>query len=204
MARWNPCGGPIRYQVRVGQASSDQILYLNDSIAAIEYATGFDLQFVGTTTSTDWEANKTDDNVDALIMFNTEAEDDGLIGNTIGIAGSQILPFEQPIGSLYAVRGNGNARMQVDHVPSPGAPWSYEDEWRTLILHELGHMMGLKHVGDPTEVMYPFNIGVHPFQDGDLEGLWKLGTAQPCQPDPFAGAPGFQQPIEPYSDINVD
>lgn len=191
IARWNACRTSIRYQVRVGQASSDQILYLNDAIAAVEQATGFDFQFVGTTTSSDWTAHQTDPNVDALILFNTEAEDPGLLGTPIGMGGSRIVGIQEQPNELFAVRDKGSARLEVDYVPSPGSPWSYEDEWRALILHELGHMVGLSHVGDITEVMYPINFGVQPFQNGDLEGLWTVGTAQPCPP---SGPTNFAAP----------
>jgi len=44
-------------------------------------------------------------------------------------------------------------------------------------------MLGLDHVGDPTELMY-FSLGSQPgFGPGDREGLWNLGAAQPCIPD---------------------
>lgn len=189
--RWDACRTAIRYQVRIGQASSDQIQYLNDAIAAIEQATGFDFQFVGTTNSPDWTAHQSDPNVDAVLLFNTEAEDPDLDGSVIGRGGSSFFAFENTPGDLYAVRNNGFIRVQVDHEPSPGSLATYEDEWRNLLLHELGHMMGLRHVVDQIEVMFPFNLGVHPLQNGDLEGLWKVGTAQPCPPP---GAPNVAAP----------
>ncbi|WP_396020545.1 matrixin family metalloprotease [Arthrobacter sp. ISL-48] len=51
-----------------------------------------------------------------------------------------------------------------------------------VILHELGHVMGLEHVDDPTQLMYP-EIGTPDgLAAGDLNGLHELGKAQ-CRKD---------------------
>ena len=51
------------------------------------------------------------------------------------------------------------------------------------ILHELGHLVGLDHVDDETQIMNPYVVpGVDPFADGDLAGLAALGRG-----DCFAG-----------------
>ena len=42
--------------------------------------------------------------------------------------------------------------------------------------HELAHVMGLGHVGDPTELMAATNTGQTGFGPGDLEGLARLGA----------------------------
>ena len=44
-----------------------------------------------------------------------------------------------------------------------------------MILHELGHVMGLEHVDDPRQLMYP-EIGTPDgLAAGDLNGLYELG-----------------------------
>src|SRR5262249_6108651 len=54
---------------------------------------------------------------------------------------------------------------------------------RTAVLHELGHLVGLAHVADPTQVMYPGgSAGVTgEYASGDLAGLARLGQAA-CVP----------------------
>jgi hypothetical protein len=45
-----------------------------------------------------------------------------------------------------------------------------------LLLHELGHVMGLGHVSDTKEVMYPYpGLGPGTYGAGDLAGLARLG-----------------------------
>ncbi len=43
-------------------------------------------------------------------------------------------------------------------------------------MHELGHVLGLAHVEDPTQLMSPTNNGQVTYADGDLTGLAKLGA----------------------------
>jgi len=54
----------------------------------------------------------------------------------------------------------------------------------SVILHELGHLVGLTHVNDPGQLMWPRGntAGLTPFRPGDLGGLNALGRG-PCQPD---------------------
>jgi hypothetical protein len=47
---------------------------------------------------------------------------------------------------------------------------------RAIVMHELGHVVGLAHVDDPTELMYERNEGRTDWGPGDLTGLEVLGT----------------------------
>ncbi|MFC7848113.1 matrixin family metalloprotease [Arthrobacter sp. NPDC057388] len=51
-----------------------------------------------------------------------------------------------------------------------------------VVLHELGHVMGLEHVDDPAQLMYPEIGAPDGFAAGDLNGLYRLGQA-PCRND---------------------
>jgi predicted Zn-dependent protease len=51
------------------------------------------------------------------------------------------------------------------------------------MLHELGHLVGLDHVDDPGQLMYPVTaLAVTDYAAGDLRGLHRLSTG-PCAPD---------------------
>ncbi len=53
---------------------------------------------------------------------------------------------------------------------------------RSILLHELGHVVGLQHVEDANQLMYPTTTGeVLDFAGGDLTGLAELGAGE-CVP----------------------
>jgi hypothetical protein len=59
------------------------------------------------------------------------------------------------------------------------------DEYRTaraIVLHELGHLVGLDHVDDDAELMSPELGLARQFGAGDLHGLARLGRG-PCFPE---------------------
>ncbi|MEP6759325.1 MAG: hypothetical protein ABJB55_09020 [Actinomycetota bacterium] len=66
-----------------------------------------------------------------------------------------------------------------------------------MVQHELGHLMGLTHVRDASELMFSFEVAHHTIPDpidgwatGDVQGLEQVGSDAGClQQVRVAGSP---------------
>lgn len=69
----------------------------------------------------------------------------------------------------------------LDHELLTMADVGSEPAYLPVLRHELGHLVGLDHVEDPTQLMHPATGGVTTYAEGDLTGLAELGDG-PCAP----------------------
>lgn len=183
--RWNPCVA-LRYRVNSDRATPNQIQAMNRAIAHVEQATGIDFVYVGPTSghldltrqvSTQEEfqelVNSYPPDAEAVLGFSAGTETPGLEGSdTIGVGGA-LSTFDDGVVQLQL----GFAYVDIaelDTLASVQATWA----------HEIGHMIGLNHVNDQKQLMFPFETSNRFFGPGDLEGFWKLGRAQGCMDGP--------------------
>jgi hypothetical protein len=82
-------------------------------------------------------------------------------------------------GSIVTAQVLFNSALQLPSGFGPGPNEGF------VMLHELGHAVGLGHVADPRQVMYPEVMGQSgSYGAGDLAGLHALGRAAGCHPAP--------------------
>lgn len=186
--RWEPCR-PIRYVIRHGDEPRTYDRMLKSAIAEVSRATGLEFIAEGSTAEIPpydgarraYQPSTYGDRwAPVLIAWSNSGENPRLVGATEGVAGpipwgSDSNPMRYVSGQVsYNVDGLNILRRQPDGVAMV----------RTVLLHELGHLVGLAHVHDTTQVM---NASVGPgapshFAGGDLTGLAELGTG-PCFAD---------------------
>lgn len=181
---WSPCR-PIHYVTRPDNAPAGGEAMLLDAMARMSFATRLSIVNDGPTTegpSEDRSAYQRDRYGDrwapVLIAWATRAEvpDFGIdiageagpssvrtpSGDTTHVSG---VVYLDPVKIEEIRRGAGEAAAQV------------------TLLHELGHLVGLAHVDDQAQIMFPRGNGkVVDYQAGDRAGLAALGRG-PCQPD---------------------
>jgi hypothetical protein len=193
--RWNPCE-PIQYQVNLEGAPSDALDEITQATSRVTDATGIAFTFDGTTDRT-LRATSHD-------YFYAD-----------GVAGTYYPILIVWIPHAEMVRFTNEQDVLAFAHPEPGesqrsdqwvSGWvvvdqggRFEDTGRysleLVLMHELGHIVGLAHVNDPNELMFSGQDAgdARPYQmydwgPGDLEGLEQVGVDRGCM-DHIAVAP---------------
>lgn len=183
---WDPCR-PIRYVVNPAGAPPGADALLQEAIDRTAAATG--LRFVNEgTTDESWTRNREPYQPDrygetwapALIAWSTDAEVPALAGYIAGLGGATARSVpDDPEGTMGFVTGEvllDAGDLEVTLTQPGGA-----DAVRSVIQHEVGHMVGLDHVADETQLMFSESLAGD-WGTGDLAGLHALGSG-PCLPD---------------------
>jgi hypothetical protein len=181
--RWNPCE-PIHYVVNASLAPPDSIADVHEAVSRISAATGIPFEYEGIT---DEEASIYREIYQpdrygarwAPVLIAWADPDDSDIPFESGdrIAAGVAVPRIPPT-RFEDVYVSGWIAINADDPNPPG--FDLPGEQGPVILHELGHLMGLGHVKTVGELMNPSGGGVTDLAAGDREGLRELGASGGC------------------------
>ena len=189
--RWNPCA-PIHYVVNASKAPPGSIEDVHEAVRRISQATGIAFSYDGLS---DEEPSAFRDPflperygrrwAPVLIGWVDPDDSDISFESADGIASAVASPL-YPNGAPSDVFVSGWVAMNQEDPNPPG----FEDPWEQgpVLLHELGHVMGLGHVETIGELMHPAGGGATDLGAGDLEGLRRLGSSRGCLTVPQAHA----------------
>lgn len=181
---YSPCR-PIHYVVRPDGAPVGGAEFLTAAIATVSAATG--LQFV--------DDGPTQEGPDAdrsayqpgsygrrwapvLVTWSTPEETPSLTGDVAGIGGSAIVTR-----AGLSVYVTGSVTLDAGDLAQLMAAPATRATALGIVTHEFGHLVGLDHVDDPSQLMNPStNASVSTFGNGDLAGLAALGSGA-CAPN---------------------
>lgn len=172
VTRWNPCRA-LRYQINLGGYGEQYRPLVEDAMDRVASATGLDLVYVGDTGFVATSGSPYDSSAAELTLTLANAGMTDVIGGgTIGITFTR---YTFSPGGAQMISASVTIDMDIANNPD-WSPFGIGP----VILHELGHAMGLDHLDDRNQLMYPTNGGVTSYGTGDQRGLYLLGAAGGC------------------------
>ncbi len=189
--RWDPCE-PIHYVVNASLAPPGSIGDVHEAVQRISEATGIVFVYDGTT---DEQASAHRNAflpsrygerwAPVLITWVDPDLSDIPFEHGDSVASGVATPL-YPNGSPVEVYVSGWVALNMEDPNPPG--FEHADEQGPVILHELGHVMGLGHVHAFGEIMDQGGGGVVDLGPGDREGLSRVGASAGCIDVPPARA----------------
>jgi hypothetical protein len=160
-ARWNPCDG-VHYAVIWPGAPAGWQNDVNSAIAQVQAATGLSFVSAGVYGS----AAVVPSSAKLVISWVPGLSSGDMVGLTT------YWYYNPPSYTPELV----SAQVQIlSGIPAGGGAGELP-----ILLHELGHAMGLGHTPNALEIMNPMDIHLSGYQLGDRNGLWRLGSSGGC------------------------
>lgn len=178
---WDPCR-PVHYVIRPTGAPAGGNDLLRWAFGQISAATGLSFVDDGSTDEAPnaqrpkYQPQRYGDRwAPVLVAWSDPVEWPPLAGGVLGRAGPE----------SFGIMDKDNERFVSGQAVFNGPTLDLQlrtgedNKARAVLLHELGHLVGLGHVTDPYQVMYESNAYPLPsYRSGDRRGLELLGTGR--------------------------
>ncbi|HEV7195943.1 MAG TPA: matrixin family metalloprotease [Pedococcus sp.] len=191
VVRWNPCQSAITYKVNLADVPTAMrptiLSETQATVGRLAAYTGMAFSYRGSTTEVPHVGSMPTQSAELVIAYTTPAKTNYYLwGSTVGEGGlyyswSSVTVSGRTTYSEAAQRG-----FVVIDTPQMLAQLSggfgAGTRRANLLMHELGHAVGLQHVTDASQAMYPSLMSSAPNLGnwGDRAGLSRVGRSAGC------------------------
>lgn len=181
--RWNPCQ-TVFWKINADGYTPKRFKQTLQAFRQLRRATGLVIRYAGVITAEEIAAGE---NGVITVSYLPASEFDPDVLGTAGVA--------------IAPSGDGGAITSADVRIAVHTSFDRRHGYLPVLLHELGHAVGLGHSGDRRSLMYPTLTRVRTYNAGDLAGLASVGASHGCVAPPVSptetAAPAPGTPTEP-------
>ncbi len=185
---YDPCR-PIHYVTNTEAGPQESAVLLTNALSRISAATG--LQFIDdgptdeppTIDRRAFQPERYGDKwVPVLIAWTNQAAIPDLAGSIAGVGGSSSVsnsntgPRSVYVTGIVYLDGPQLAQALREFATADQADIGRANV-EAVVVHELGHLVGLQHVDDPTQIMNPATVATE-LGNGDRTGLAMLGRGR--------------------------
>ena len=179
---FDPCR-PIHLVVNTDESPRGGEELIKEAAAEVSAATGLVLTVDGRTTEAPTISRPSIDEklygnrwAPVLVAWTHDSANAELAGPVVGIGGPAMAPYRSAADMHYVTGAVLLDAPAFDHILDEPDGRVIA---RSIVMHELGHLVGLGHVADQRQLMFASMVGQTGFGDGDLEGLRQVGSG-PC------------------------
>lgn len=189
--RWNGCQKTITYKVNVAAVPPAQratiLAETKAAVGQVAAATRFTFAYKGSTTEVPRVGSMPRQSAELVIAYTTPSRTNyNLAGSVLGQGGLYYAWASRTVSgrTTYSVAAQRGFVVidAPDMLRRTGTGYGTGVRRTNLMVHELGHAMGLQHVSDTRQQMYPMLSSRSPkgLAWGDRAGLARLGKGAGC------------------------
>lgn len=178
---WDSCRGPITWKFTTGNAPDGALKQVKGAFARVHAATGLDFSYLGTTDVTPKPSGAPASGADLVIGWVGQRAFSDQYGGAVGVGGATYYSnYRLANGDRVNRAAQGGVVLNAgfdDLANGFGSGFT----WGEVLMHELGHVIGLSHVDSSKQLMYErVTRGLARFGAGDLNGFRKVGDTFGC------------------------